>query len=36
MDFAATQIYEDDDFLFTQKISHALEEEEESVQVKYS
>lgn len=32
MDLAATQVYEDDDFLFTQKISHALEEEE-SVQV---
>jgi len=35
MDLAATQVYEDDDFLFTQKISHALEEEE-SVQVKYN
>lgn len=28
MDFAATQVYEDEDFLPTQRISHTLEEEE--------
>lgn len=35
MDLSTTQVYEDEDFPFTQKISHALEEEE-PVQVNYN
>lgn len=35
MDLSATQIYEDENFPLTQKISHALEEEE-LVQVNYN